>query len=289
MNNVQLDRYRRMLREIADRTARTAASLEEQVRTPTGGESAGGLSNAPLHLGDVGSEAYNQELGATLMENEAYIRDEAMLALGRIERGTFGRCENCGTLIPEERLDVLPYVRFCAPCATQLQSGRAVNLNDGRPPSWLGEPGHEGLNQTGTPDRAVGRDVGRGSKDVHATGTPGGGSAVGGLAGTNVGTGSPSGANLEAAMGSSDYDTTTKANDEEEQPEAFAGPSGGALGGTPANKRSRGGQSGESRTSGVNGRAKPQKPKTERARKEHPETKSPPKATKKSSGKKPKK
>jgi|GEM_PF-508677 len=286
MNRTQLDRYRKMLRDTADRTARTAASLEEQVRTPTGGESAGGLSNAPLHLGDVGSEAYNQELGATLMENETYIRDEAMAALGRIERGTFGRCENCGTLIPEERLEVLPYVRFCAPCATQLQSGRAVNLNDGRPPTWLGEPGHEGLNQTGTPDRAVGRDVGRGPKDVHAAGTPGGGSAVGGLAGTNVGAGTPSGANLEAAMGSSDYDITTKANDEEEQPEAFSGPSGGAVGGTPANKRSRGGQSGESNTSGASGRAKTQKPKTDEARSE---AKNPPKATKKSGGKKPKK
>jgi hypothetical protein len=89
----------------------------------------------------------------------------------------------------------------------------------------------------------VGHDLGRGADDVHAAGTPGGGSAVGGLAGTTVGTGSPAGANLEAAMGSGTFDATDPADEGEDEPEAFAGPSGGAVGGTPANKRARGGRS----------------------------------------------
>ena len=129
------------------------------------------------------------------------------------------------------------------PCAGKLQSGRAVNLNQGRPATWLGEPGHEGLNQTGTPDRVVGRDLGRAEKDVHAAGTPGGGSAVGGLAGTTVGEGEPSGTHLEEEMGSGTFEPSTEASDRESQPEAFAGRSGGAVGGTPANKRARGGES----------------------------------------------
>src|SRR5205809_451059 len=73
----------------------------------------------------------------------------------------------------------------------ELQEGRAVNLDDGRPAEWLGEPGHEGLNQTGSPNRVVGRTLGGAPDDVHATGTPGGATASGGLAGTNVGGGSP--------------------------------------------------------------------------------------------------
>src|SRR5205085_7004980 len=118
--------------------------------------------------------------------------------------------------IPSERLDAIPYTRFCAPCAAKLQVGRAVNLNDGRPAEWLGEPGHEGLDQTGSPDRVVGRDLGGARGDVHATGTPGGGTAVGGLAGTNVGGGSPRGVPLDAAMatGTADGPTDTERDDQ---------------------------------------------------------------------------
>ncbi|WP_439629858.1 TraR/DksA family transcriptional regulator [Gemmata sp.] len=242
MTTSQSKKYRDQLQALARRLGATVASLEEQVRTPTGGEAAGGISNAPLHLGDVGSEAYNQELGATLLENEAFLRDEVAAALERLDAGAYGTCQHCTKAIGAERLEALPYVRHCVKCASRLQSGLAVNMNDGRPDGWLGRPGHEGPNQTGAPGRVVGQDVGGGPDDVHAAGTPGGGTAVGGLAGTNIGGGSPEGANLEGAMGSGNYDTEEPdAEDGEDQPEAQAGPSGGAVGGTPANKRARGG------------------------------------------------
>jgi RNA polymerase-binding transcription factor len=34
-------------------------------------------------------------------------------ALGRLEQGTYGRCEECGLEIPEERLRVMPFARYC--------------------------------------------------------------------------------------------------------------------------------------------------------------------------------
>src|SRR5215212_9434888 len=129
MKREEVDRYREQLRALSARVQRTTAGLEEQVRTPTGGEAAGGLSNAPMHLADVGSEAYTQELGATLLENETYVRDEVHAALGRIDAGTYGRCEHCGKDIIAARLDALPYARYCTPCAEKFGSGLAVNLN----------------------------------------------------------------------------------------------------------------------------------------------------------------
>lgn len=244
MTKQQTNEYRNRLRALAARIGGTVAGLEEGVRTPTGGQAAGGLSNAPLHLGDIGTDAFSQELDATLLENEAFIRDEIAVALDRLNRGVYGQCENCGRNIPAERLDALPYVRYCTPCASRLQSGRAVNVNDGRPDSWLGSPGHEGPSQTGSPQRVVGKDLGGGPDDTHAVGTPGGGSASGGLAGTNVGSGAPGGVHLERAMGSGTFDEESDADEsEEDSPEAFSGRSGGAVGGTPANKRARGGKS----------------------------------------------
>ncbi|MBA4065592.1 MAG: hypothetical protein C0501_18135 [Isosphaera sp.] len=242
MTRDQVEPFRRRLRELAARLDGTVAGLEDQARTPTGGESAGGISNTPMHLGDVGSEAYNQELGATLLENETYLRGEVADALGRIDAGTYGRCEHCGRAVHPERLDALPYARHCTACAAALQSGRPVNLNDGRPPTFLGTPGHEAADVTGSPGRRVGRDVGGAPGDVHAAGTPGGGTEVGGLAGTNVGSGAPAGVALEEAMGRGDADADAAADDDDHGAESGSG--GGAVGGTPANKRAKRGGSG---------------------------------------------
>ena len=70
-----------------------------------------------------------------------------------------------------------------------------------------------------------------------AIGTPGGGAAAGGLAGVNVGDGSPDEVDLGRSMRSGRFDHSGDTVDDGE-PEA--GPSGGAVGGTPAGKRGRG-------------------------------------------------
>jgi hypothetical protein len=71
--------------------------------------------------------------------------------------------------------------------------------------------------------------------DRHAAGTPAGGTEVGGLGGTNIDDGDPANADLEEAMGSGIYEPEA----EDEPP--YAGISGGAMGGTPAEGRSSGG------------------------------------------------
>lgn len=38
------------------------------------------------------------------------------LALEKIEKGKYGKCEKCGKEIPEERLKVFPGARFCLNC-----------------------------------------------------------------------------------------------------------------------------------------------------------------------------
>ena len=39
--------------------------------------------------------------------------DEVALALGRLEGGTYGRCEVCGVAIQSARLEAMPATRFC--------------------------------------------------------------------------------------------------------------------------------------------------------------------------------
>jgi RNA polymerase-binding transcription factor DksA len=256
MTKKQLEKYRALLQDLAVRLSGTARALEDQTLTPTGGQAVGNLSNAPLHLGDLGTEVYMQELNAVLYENEQYLRDEVAAALDRIDRGTFGRCENCGTAIAAGRLDALPYTRYCVRCAEAVGSGLPVNLNDGRGQSRseADAPRVEGARPGGSGrrggkavasvelDSGVAPDDAGPDRDVHAAGTAGGGTAVGGLAGTNLGDGAPSEADLEAAAGSGNFDVAIDGDEGDEVPQAYAGPSGGAVGGTPANKRAAGGK-----------------------------------------------
>jgi DnaK suppressor protein len=45
-------------------------------------------------------------------------------AIQRIEDGTYGKCELCGTVIGTKRLTALPYTRFCIDCAEKEDAKR---------------------------------------------------------------------------------------------------------------------------------------------------------------------
>jgi hypothetical protein len=84
------------------------------------------------------------------------------------------------------------------------------------------------------PDELLpGQSSGSRSRDGGAIGTPGGGLAAGGLAGTNAPDALPD-EPLEMAMARGDHD---RAGDEQQVDEPQSGRSGGAVGGTPAGKR----------------------------------------------------
>jgi len=40
-------------------------------------------------------------------------------ALGKLEAGTYGRCESCGSDIAEARLEAMPAARLCMACASK--------------------------------------------------------------------------------------------------------------------------------------------------------------------------
>jgi DnaK suppressor protein len=135
MNTAQLNRFRQRLKDLAVRMHHDVVTVSEQAFAASGGQAMGELSNAPTHLGDMGTDEYLHDLNATLLENEQYLSREAAAALTRIDEGTFGRCESCQREIPRERLEAVPYARHCTRCAAAMQETPAVNFNAGRPHS----------------------------------------------------------------------------------------------------------------------------------------------------------
>ena len=68
-------------------------------------------------VGDGTTEAVERlNRVGTARELEAMLRDVER-ALRKLEEGTYGICDRCGKLIPEERLDARPWSNLCVDCA----------------------------------------------------------------------------------------------------------------------------------------------------------------------------
>jgi phage/conjugal plasmid C-4 type zinc finger TraR family protein len=72
-------------------------------------------------MADLGTDNYEQEFTLGLLQNQEQALQEISLALDRIDKGTYGRCEECGNPIPKARLQALPHTRHCVACARKLQ------------------------------------------------------------------------------------------------------------------------------------------------------------------------
>jgi RNA polymerase-binding transcription factor DksA len=238
MNQTSLNKYRRLLIAIVERVNSDAVNMREQVRAGTSGKGGNELSNAPFHLGDMGTEEFLYDMNATLLENEQHIVTEARAALERLDDGSYGTCQSCVKKIAAARLEAIPYTRFCVECAA-VNDSPGVNFNDGRPSRPRDTLAPEGEMQEdrmrngdelNSQQRSVRRD------DVHAAGTAGGGTAVGGLAGSNEGDGDPAISEIDDATGSSNFDIE---DDRPDDHTPMSGFTGGAVGGTPARKRAK--------------------------------------------------
>jgi len=122
MSNKELEGYRQQLLELATRLQDDIEGLTAETRRTTGGEAAGGLSNAPLHLADLGTDSFEQEVAADLLDNQQHVLTAINAALDRINAGTYGRCEQCGKPIPAGRLKTVPYVTRCVECAREAEA-----------------------------------------------------------------------------------------------------------------------------------------------------------------------
>jgi DnaK suppressor protein len=56
-----------------------------------------------------------------IRDRERKLLDKIDEALGRIEDGTFGECEECGEMIPFGRLRARPVTTYCIECKSQQE------------------------------------------------------------------------------------------------------------------------------------------------------------------------
>jgi RNA polymerase-binding protein DksA len=121
MNADEVETFRDLLLSLRSRIQGDVSQLTDEALGANGREAVSKLSNTPLHMADLGTENYEQELTLGLIENEQEFLEEVQSALGRIAKGSFGLCEECGGSIAKLRLQALPYARYCITCARRQE------------------------------------------------------------------------------------------------------------------------------------------------------------------------
>jgi DnaK suppressor protein len=87
------------------------------------GDSQSDLDNGTEDYVDYAVNSYAREFLLSLTELE---RKQLLLveeALGRIDRGEYGRCQQCGEEIARKRLEVQPWARHCVRCQELEEQG----------------------------------------------------------------------------------------------------------------------------------------------------------------------
>jgi RNA polymerase-binding transcription factor DksA len=122
LKNEELLSFRQILVSLRARLRGDLDQMTDEALQRHGAESSGNLSNLPLHMADIGTENYDQEFTLGLIENEQATLEQVQEALGRLDAGSYGRCQECQGSIAKPRLQALPYTRHCIECARKLES-----------------------------------------------------------------------------------------------------------------------------------------------------------------------
>ncbi len=90
----------------------------------------GDLSNMPIHMADLGSDNFEQDLAVGLMGSERKLLSEIDAALERIEKKTYGICLGTGKPISRARLEAQPWAKYSVEYAEKLEKGLEDEQNN---------------------------------------------------------------------------------------------------------------------------------------------------------------
>ena len=113
-----LERFRKRLEEEKSRLEEQIVDYERDLEEARLTESSSDRSPDPGNA-EASSMKLEYAKELSIEQNTLDLLRKVDRALERVAAGAYGTCESCGTSIPVERLDVLPYSTLCVECAAR--------------------------------------------------------------------------------------------------------------------------------------------------------------------------
>jgi DnaK suppressor protein len=121
ISNEDLARFKTVLLQKRRRLLGDVAMMSEEAL----GSEEGAIDNhAPIHPAEVGSHSFEQEFTLDLLSHDGDRIHMIEMALEKLDEGTYGQCDECGSRILKGRLEMLPESIYCVKCATKMEGNR---------------------------------------------------------------------------------------------------------------------------------------------------------------------
>lgn len=120
----EVEQHRDLLLKLRDRVIDEISFLANDNLNKSSKDASGDLSSYSFHMADQGTDNFDREFAASLLNNEHDVLYEIEEALRRIDAGTYGVCEQSGQPIERERLRALPFARYCVAVQTEMERGK---------------------------------------------------------------------------------------------------------------------------------------------------------------------
>ncbi|HPP13453.1 MAG TPA: hypothetical protein PKW42_12055, partial [bacterium] len=92
MNEKQRKAYLKKLLKEKERILQTLGHLQEDGKTASAKE----VGGVPTHIADLGTDVFEKALELDLSNSEGRLLADINEAIEKINKGTYGRCEECG-------------------------------------------------------------------------------------------------------------------------------------------------------------------------------------------------
>lgn len=112
--DLDLNHFRRLLQQERERLQ---GELGELGSRDAGGEAENEEPDLFQGMADQATDLFLREQDEALGDTLHSEVERVDHATAKLDDGTYGYCERCGTAIPSERLEVVPAAEFCVPCA----------------------------------------------------------------------------------------------------------------------------------------------------------------------------
>ncbi len=125
MDQNQLEHYRELLLQKRRELMEQLGYIRETSFSDTIKDASGENSAYTFHMADQGTDTQEREKAFLFAYREGRLIYHIDEALQRIEKGTYGLCQNCGKPISPERLEAVPHARLCIECKAKEEAEEA--------------------------------------------------------------------------------------------------------------------------------------------------------------------
>jgi RNA polymerase-binding transcription factor DksA len=116
-----LEKYRVRLTQEKERLEVELQEIEDRTARISENERAGELSAYEDHPADLASETFEREKDLAIGESVEGLLNQVLIALEKVDRGTYGICDACDRPIKRARLNALPFATLCVECQDRIE------------------------------------------------------------------------------------------------------------------------------------------------------------------------